>query len=429
MRHGIAAVGMIGALVIGAPEASAQRAPAPSWTLEQAIARAGEQDNVRLEVFRARIERARARVDEARAALLPTLRVSATGTRNGQEIRIGDRVFLPRYDWGANGAASVVLFDASLYPGLRQSQRLAEQVQADVTWRRRVLAFEIEQAALVLMAAQREVEIVTETIELRGQDVARLRALVEAASAVPLDVARAEQLVLEARQRLLDAQRARGDAAAAVRILAGKSPEGGLRLEGSLAAWAESAALEPGEELGEALGRRQDFVAQAYQIEANRLAEDSVWGQLWPQLTLSANGRLGPSTVGNPDGFLWSVSLNLAWVLYDGGARTARAAQVEQQTRELRAQRRVQLLEASDEVLRVRREFEAARGSVEVATQQVELARRALQMAQRRFEAGVASSVELRDASQARLDAELALNQAHLRLATARARHELLMEL
>ncbi len=419
-------------LCLAATPARAQQqsqASEPPLTFEELAERARAESNVRTEVWRARLGQARARQQAARAALLPQVRVDATGTRNGQQIEVGGRVFQPQYNWSANGNASVTIFDGSIYPTYTRSKVLVDQTELQNEWLARSLSFEIEQAALLLLAAEQSVVITEETIALRQEDVAQAKALVAAQSAVPIDVARAQAQLLIAERALLDAQQNVADAAAALEILLGESPDASVTIAGALG---ERAALGDEDLLDlkalQQLERRPDVRALNLGVEVTELAYDSVWWSLFPQLSLSANGIFGPQTISNPDGFFWSVSLNASWLIYDGGARYARLDELDEQVRELEASRRVAILEALDEVGQVRREWETSSSRVQVAQRQVDVAERALVLARRRFEAGVATSLEVRDASQDLFNAELDLNAATLALAAAKARARYLLE-
>jgi outer membrane protein TolC len=74
------------------------------------------------------------------------------------------------------------------------------------------------------------------------------------------------------------------------------------------------------------------------------------------------------------------------------------------------------------ELVRIQRQVELARASEEVIAARVKNSEEALRLAKLRFAAGTASSIEIRDATSALLEARSAhiLNRLNIRLAMAR---------
>ncbi|MBA2663895.1 MAG: TolC family protein [Bradymonadaceae bacterium] len=381
-----------------------------------------EAHNEEWELTELQIRRSQAARREARAALLPQLSASASVTRNGgvEESVVAGQIVRQRYDWGTGLSASIVLFDGPRYPLYSRSGELVELSRVEASWRRHVLRLETEQTFYVLAASQREVEIAQQAVELRQAYLERAEAMLAADMAIGLDVARARTELLEAQQRVLEARANLGNASDSLSVLIGHADSRAL-----VARLPEFAAQTPPDVARGQLADRADFVAQSHAIAAARYAHDAIWWGLLPRLDLRADWRVGQASVFNPEGTAWSMTLALTWLLYDGGARYARAdaAQVEIRERTLVLERSVR--RANAELTTALRDWQLAVASIAVANEQILAATEAYEVAQARFESGLATSIEVIDASQALFRAEMARNQTQLRalLATSRYRY------
>lgn len=444
-RVGGAALGLCATLLMGAAPLHAQPAPAAPTTPAAAVStprptptvsatlslqevfKAIEQRNERWEVTEARIAQSRAERRQAFANFLPSVSLNLSGQRNNQEIAFGDRVIRPQYNWSGNASAQVDLLNLSNYPTYRAAKAREQQVVRNMAWQRRVLRQEAELAYITLKAAQADVAIVEQTIALRQENLKRAEALVTAQLAVPIDVARAKNLLLDAQRALLDAQVARGDASDSLAVLVGQQPGKLIAVTGALDTHvridARSATLSEGD-----LFVRADLEAQRQGVVANQESEDAIFYRYFPTLVLGLNTQFGPATLNNPDGYTWTLSLSLSWLIYDGGLRAAQLDATRAQTRALRLERQLAERTARAEVVSARREFDAARAAISVAEEQVKTNAQALELARRRFDSGLASTLEVNDASQALLQSQLQLNRARLRAALAAARHRYLMQ-
>ncbi|WP_230467621.1 TolC family protein [Lujinxingia vulgaris] len=376
------------------------------------------------------IEQSRASRREALGSLLPQLSSSANVTyQGGGAIEVQGRTVREAVEWGVNANASMSLFNAPQYFTYRQADRQLDATRAQSAWQRTLLRLEAEESFYTLAAAQRDVDIASSAVDLRRAYLERSEALVDAGLAVAVDVSRARQQVLEAEQTLLEAEQNLGNAADALAYLLGREPDGELRVnfDPDVIEGGESSAQ--GATNSEVSRERQDFVSRRYTIEAAELARRATWWGLVPSLQLNAGAQLGQPTLFNPSGFNWTVGIGASWLLYDGGARYARldraSAQIAEQ--ELALQR--DLRQANTELRRASRDLDTARAAIDVASEQVEVARETYEFTSARFESGLATSLEVSDASQQLLSAELRLNQARLQARLAEVRYRYLEEL
>lgn len=375
------------------------------------------QSNEDFRIAEARIERAQALRREALSGLLPQVGLGLTATINGQEIVLQERVVTPRFDWGGSAYASIMIFDGRQYPTYSEAGLQVEAIEKQAQWTRHILGYEVEQAFYALAAAERELEIAENAVNLRRAYADRAKALAEQGVAIPLDAARAESQVLVAEQTVLAARARLGNQADQLAILLGQEPGVGLRVDAT-----KETRPTPPDGL-EGTANRRDLETEAILIEALKKREDAIWWSLLPSLELRTTGRVGPQSLSNPDNFLWAVSLNLNWLLYDGGARFARA-------RAISAETEIATLELASNERRVKgayagalRDWKAAFEAIRVASRNLEVSRSAYEMATARFDAGLATSIEVTEASDELFRAELTLVQTELAADLAASRY------
>lgn len=416
----------LAAVLLAPGSAWAQQESAPeALSLDEVLEEVVE-DNEVWEITEARVEQARAARREAWAALLPSVAVSASGTRYGQEIDFGGRQVRPQYDWSASGRASIAIFDGTRYPLLQRSGELLEATKALAKWQRSTLLFETRQSFYLLAAAQQSVDIAQRTLELRQAQLERAQALVDAKLAVKLDVERARAQMLEAKQAVLEAQALLGNADDALGALMALEPGVAIRAD------VDDADVEtpPEEAPLEKVADRPDFTAFKDQIDAVELNKRAVWWSFLPLVELQADARTGPeSAFSNPDGFTWSMTLSATWLLYDGGARYAQIDALEAQVKEEKLQYQSDLRQARVGVREALRDWKTADAAVEVARQQVAASQAAYETAQERFEQGLDTNIDVIQASETLFRAETSLNQRIYEARTAAAEYRYLVGL
>jgi outer membrane protein TolC len=445
---------LAGALILStAGRASADR----SITLDEALALA-RTHNRDLRVARERVVEADAGVAEARAALLPTVSSQGKYTRNYKEVDFNAVDFVaPTFDianaiatstsnpaeaaainaavarnqaaLGSQPAvviqklnqldgvvsAAVPLVAPPAYYGLSAARSSRDASAA---------GFHVTEASVLLTVAQAyfaaagtdelviarhdAVKVATETF-----DVARARVAAELANQV--ESTRAETALVRAQQDLAEAENTRGAAYRALATLIGTREPVAVQAPPTLPA-------EPGPAealVGEARAHRPEIAAERATIAA---AEASARAGAWRwSPVLSAFGFLrGQNYTGfSGDKYAWGVGLQLDWLMYDGGVRDAQRHIAEAQRRE--AEARLELLAdtVSDEVANAHGSLETKRKAVGAAQRAVELARETLRLIRAQYEAGTAKQLDVLQAQDVLVGAEVALAQAHFDVALA----------
>jgi outer membrane protein TolC len=434
----------------------------PGWadrsiTLDDALAMA-RVHNRDLRAARERVVEAEAGVAQARAALLPTVSAQGKYTRNYKEVDFDAIAFSqPTFDVAnaiqtattnpAEAAAiqAVVARDQALlagqptvviqklnqldgtvnaavplvsppaYYGLSAAQRSRDASSAGYQVTEAGVLLSVAQAYFaaagtdeLVRARQDAVKVATETF-----DVARARVAAELANQV--ESTRAETALVRAQQDLAEAENRRGQAYRALATLIGTHEPIAVQAAATL-------PVEPGPVealVGEARVRRPEIAAERATIAAaDASAKASAWR--WSPV-LSAFGFVhdGNYTGFSGDKYAWAVGLQLDWLLYDGGVRDAQRHIAQAQRRE--AEARLDLLAdtVSDEVANARGTLETSRKAVGAAQRAVELARETLRLIRAQYDAGTAKQLDVLQAQDALVGAEVALAQAHFDVALA----------
>jgi outer membrane protein TolC len=162
-------------------------------------------------------------------------------------------------------------------------------------------------------------------------------------------------------------------------------------------AWDAAPAPEPAEAVKTARENRPELRAQSLRTESARLKYSSLRAERLP----SAAAFTDYGTTGTAMDHLLptrSTGISVKVPLWDGGRRDARRAEAfsglrQEQIRERDTARQVEL-----EVRTAVENLKASTGQVQLTREALALAQRELEQAQRRYEAGVASGVEVTDA-------------------------------
>ncbi|HEX2686936.1 MAG TPA: TolC family protein [Kofleriaceae bacterium] len=426
-------------------------------TLDDAlsVARAHNRD---LRAARERIAMANAGVAQARAALLPTVAAQGRYTHNYKEVD---------FDAAALAAPTLALADAirgtttnpaeaaaidqAVNPTrvalqgqppvvIQKQEELDGQLSASLpviapstyfalsaaerTRDASLATFQVNEASVLVSVAQAyfaaagtdelvlarrdAVKVATETFE-----VAKARVAAELANQV--ESTRAETALVRARQDLTEAENIRAAAYRALATLLGIHEPITVQAVDTLPA-------EPGAVdalVGAAHAHRPELVAQQATIaaaEANERASAWRWS---PSLSAFGNVRLQNYAGFSGDKYAWAVGLQLDWVLFDGGVRDAQRHLADAQRRE--AEARLELLgdSVSDEVANAHGSLETKRQGVASAQRSVELARETLRLVRAQYEAGTAKQLDILQAQDVLVSAEVALAQAHFDVALA----------
>ncbi|MBK9169885.1 MAG: TolC family protein [Bryobacterales bacterium] len=433
---------LVGALALLVPTVQAQEGLQTRGPVELSLRRAIEiatapEGNAQVELAAEATRQAEARSGQARAALLPNVDASISQqslTRNiaafGVRFTIPGTPFAPPefvgpfnvFDIRATGTQTV--FDLSAWRRLRSARtgvsasRAAEQAAADQ------VALAVARAYVGALRAQADVETAEANVTLAAALLKQAESLKDAGTGTGVEVTRARvQLANEQQRRLVARNEHKRTRLLLLRAM-GARLDTALTLAERLSADEEEAAVLE-RAASKALLVRADLRAQRQREQAALEASRAVALERIPSLHLLGDyGSIGGSINSALPTRTFGAALRVP--LFDGGRRDARRAEAASQyraerrrTRDIEEQIELDVELALDALRTAREEVQVADGGVGLAEMELEQARR-------RYEAGVATSLEVTEAqtrlSRARDNQTAALfHHAHARLELAHA--------
>ncbi len=420
----LTAVALAGVL-LGAPDRVAAQPPGAEaaplrLTLEQALARATEASH-RLSEARARQAGAEAAVAVRHKADAPSASVSGGYTRTNHVDAFGVpqpdgrlRVIYP--DIPDNYRTRVELVWPVYTAGRADALGRAAQAEADATGSdlaavRLDLRLEVSRAYWALVAAEETVGVLEAALVYADCALADVRTRVDAGFLPPNDVSRSE--AQRARQQLLLVE-ARGrvesvtvDLSRLIGLDAPTPIQPADRLDRAAPAASETTAL-----VAEALGQRPELKALSLRADAvtERLA--AIAATRRPTVAFASgydlarpNPRIFPRQEAWRDSF--DVSLNVSWRFWDAGRAAADRAEAQAAATQLVERTAETESQIRADVRKQLVELTTSRAALAPASLAVTAAAETRRVVGDRFEAGVATTLDVLDAQVAVLQAEL----------------------
>ncbi|HEV7242504.1 MAG TPA: TolC family protein [Thermoanaerobaculia bacterium] len=364
--------------------------------------------NERAAIAETTVEVAEARVGRARTAFFP--RVDIAGSWRTDYPDPTERTL------STSALLTQTVFDARVFPLFRQArfQREAARFGADES--KRLLGFDAAAVFLTTLSFE-QVQLAAQ----RRRDFAQtnlddVRARFEAGLVSSNDVTRAElELATAVRgvaQAVGNVQAARVDLANLLKA----------DVEGELApptALLDAAAIPPFADIPGAQQRRSDIAAERASVEALRAFADEPRARFLPSVAFSAQTRNindGPISAREQDGF---VGLSLAWPVFDAGLRRADRLEREAVVRGAELQLESSLRNVERELRSAAVQLSTEQAALREAAAAVRAARKNAEETTVLYREGLASALELADATQRLFEAEVAEATATYRMALA----------
>lgn len=399
------------AVLAGASGAHAER----RLTLADALQLAREH-NRDLRAARARLALADAAVAQARAALLPTAAARGRYTHNYKQVELAIMPGAPPVVIQQGEAldlavtATVPLIAPPAYAELAAARHADRAGEATLEATETSVLLGVAQAFFAaagtdeLVVAQRNaVTVATETLD-------NAKARVAAQLANQVESMRAETALVRALQELAEAENARAIAYRALATLL-DTREALTVAPAEVPQSDDRVAFVP-ERRPEVRAQRAMVAAAGATVQAN--------GWRWAP-TLSAFGNLNAFNYAgfSGDKYAWAVGIEVDWVLFDGGARDAQRHQAAAQRTEAEQQLAQLESQVTDEVANARGTLATKHKAVIAAQRAVDLARETLRLVRAQYDAGTAKQLDVLEAQDSLVAAEVALAQAHFDVALA----------
>jgi outer membrane protein TolC len=393
--------------------------------------------NANMQLAGETVKQAKARQAQARAALLPALDAAIAESNQTRNLAaLGLRVTLPIpgfsfpafvgpynvFDARISGTQSV--FDFSSIRRYQASKSGLRAARSSETGTADQVAAQVAKAYVAALRAQADLDTAQANVDLAQALLKQAEDLKAAGTGTGIEVTRARVQLSNDGQRLLVATDARRRAYLQLLRAIGLRLDTRVELTDKLQ-YVPTDQLTLEQAKSEALKSRADLAAQEDREDNARLSGSAVKLERLPSLAAFGDyGSSGASLIGNVPTRTYGLSLRVP--IFDGGRRDARRAEAESQYRA----EHIRTNDLKDQVeLDVRLALDtltSAAQQVKVSEEGLGLAENELAQARRRYDAGVASGLEVTDA-QTRLarardnhvDALFNYNQARIDLGQA----------
>jgi outer membrane protein, multidrug efflux system len=397
---------LVSLLLFVCPIVSAQDAP---LTIERAVELAMTR-NERAAIAETTVEVAEARVRRARTAFLP--RVDISGTWRNDYSNPTDRTL------STGALITQPLFEPRVFPLYRQARFARDAARLSATESTRVLGYD---AAVVFLSTLSDEQVLLAAE--RRRDFAQtnlndVRARFEAGLVSSNDVTRAE---LELATAVRGVAQAAGNVQVSRVELENllKSDVGALAPPSALLDAADNAPDSSGTLIAEAQARRSDVAASRAEVEALRAFTDETRARFLPSVTATAQTRNindGPLTDRENDGF---VGVGFTWPVFDAGQRAADRAERTALVRGAELELELQLRDVERQMRSAAVQLTTEQASLREAAAALRAARKNADETTVLYREGLASALELADATQRLFEAEVAEVTARYRMALA----------
>jgi outer membrane protein TolC len=365
--------------------------------------------NANMQIAGEAVKQAQARSAQARAALLPSLDAAVSELNQTRNLAaLGIRVTLPFpgfsfptfvgpynvFDARLSGSQSI--FDFSSIRRYQASKVGVKAARASESGTADQVAAQVAKAYVSALRALADLEAAQANVDLAQAVLKQAEDLKTAGTGTGIEVTRARVQLSNERQRLLVVTDSRRRAYLQLLRAIGLRLDTRVELTDKLE-YVPTDSLTLEQAKAAALKSRSDLAAQQEREDNARLSGNAVKMERLPTLAAMADyGSSGSALNSNVPTRTYGLSLRVP--IFDGGRRDARRTEAESQYR----QERVRTSDLKEQVeLDVRLALDtlgSAEQQVKVSEEGLGLAENELAQARRRYDAGVASGLEVTDA-------------------------------
>jgi len=311
--------------------------------------------------------------------------------------------------------ATVPLLVPWAYPGMQAAKRQVESAKASYQVSEATVLVSTAQAFFAAAGTDELLMARRNAIGVAKQTLDNAKARLEAGVVNRVEVTRAELALLRAEQAEREAVDQQAQGYRALRTL--------IQLDEPFHVVPQdfvNAPPRPIDELvGSALKLRPEFPAYSLQVDALQAQSSSALWRWAPTVNAFGNVRAFNYAGFSGDNFSWAVGLNLDWVLYDGGVRDYQRKLANAQRTENEWKLSLLKDQLTDELYNARRALETKKRALDTSVHSVELSKETLDLVRVQHDAGTATQLDLLQAQDSLVGAEVAVAQARFDLALA----------
>jgi outer membrane protein TolC len=305
-------------------------------------------------------------------------------------------------------AASVPLVRAAAYPRIGAARTGVEVARLREVRSRQDFLLRIAQAYYLVVSREDAVKALETKLAVDRKHLAAAKDRLSVGQSPRSEVMRADLVATQDEQNLLAQRNALQAARRALAILIGVP--GSPQVERP----SEPASPQSSEDqmIAIARGARLDLKAAGLSVNVAEKSLKSVWMTFVPSLDLSAFYRYNTPVSSFTQQNLWAFTVTLSVPLYDAGQRYAELRDARSRLIEAQRQQEALNLDIEAELVRLRADLASATAGVVSARKAVALARTTLEDMEASFQVGAATQLDVLDAAQRALDADLQLTSS-----------------
>jgi outer membrane protein TolC len=422
---GLAMLPLLLALLSGPSLRAQANAPAPTGpvSLEQAV-NIALKNNPTVQAATAYGDAAQHAIDTAKAGYLPQLNFSEGVTRGNNPVYVFGTLLTQQQFTAANFdlgflntppavdnfrtqfSASMSLYDFGRTSGRVRNARIqAQSVRQGANRTEQSVVFEVINAYLNGLLAREQVRVAQSAVAMALADLDRAHAREQQGLAVASDVLSAQAQLAQAKEDQIRAQNAVALSQAALNVAMGVAEDAPTQTQGKLApvkiAEGDLASLQQ-----QALKQRPDYHEAQLQAERAGNSVSLARKEFLPRIDMMASWEQDNQTFAARGGNNWVAGATLTFNIFNGGARRAQIAESRAYDRRAEAMRRQMESAVRLQVREAYLNLSAARQRVEVSRDSAAQAEESLRILQNRYDAGLATIMDVLRAETMRTTAQ-----------------------
>jgi outer membrane protein len=398
-------------------------APSGPVTLAQAV-QIALKNNPTVHAATAYSEAAQHAIDIAKAGYFPQVNFSEGFTRGNNPVYVFGTLLTQRQFTAANFALNFLnvpppldnfrtQFSASmpLYDFGRTAKRIedariqAKGVRESASRTEQSVVFDVINAYLNELLAQERVRVAQAAVAMTQADLDRARAREQQGLAVASDVLSAQAQLAQAKEDLIRAQNGVAIAQAALNVAMGVPEDAPTRPAGKLSevniAVGNLADLQQ-----QALKQRPDYREAELQAERAGNSVSLAQKEFLPRIDMMGSWEVDNQTFAARGGNNWVAGATLTFNIFNGGARRAQIAESKAYERRAEAMRSQMESAVRLQVREAYLNLNAARQRVDVSRDSAAQAEESLRILRNRYDAGLATIMDVLRAETMRTSAE-----------------------
>jgi outer membrane protein len=363
-------------------------------------------------------------IDVAKAGYLPQLNFSEGVTRGNNPVYVFGTLLTQRQFTAANFdlgflnvpppvdnfrtqfSASVPLYDFGRTSGRVTNARIqAQGVRENTTRTEQSVVFDVINAYLNGLLAREQVRVAQAAVAMAQADLQRAQAREQQGLAVASDVLSAQAQLAQAKENLIRAQNAVAISLSALNVAMGLPEDASTLTQGKLAAVQVSAgdlvSLQQ-----QALKQRPDYHEAQLQAEQAGNSVSLARKEFLPRIDMMGSWEQDNQTFAARGGNNWVAGATLTFNIFNGGARRAQIAESRAYQRRADAMRSQMESAVRLQVREAYLNLNAARQRVEASRDSAAQAQESLRILQNRYDAGLATIMDVLRAETMRTSAQ-----------------------